>query len=115
MALGVSFGCLVWSAVGQRLLCAQRGRELAPRPEPLIYKITGTWGNHEGSILLWCLILAMCGAAVAACSARDLPSSLRARVIGVLGIVRRGFLLFALTAIEPVRAHVAAADRGAAT
>ena len=34
--------------------------------KPLIYKITGTWGNHEGSILLWCLILALCGGAVAA-------------------------------------------------
>ena len=30
--------------------------------KPLLYKITGTWGNHEGSILLWCLILAICGA-----------------------------------------------------
>ena len=52
--------------------------------KPLLYKITGTWGNHEGSILLWGLILALCGGAVAAFG-RGLPSALRARVIGVLG------------------------------
>src|SRR5207344_3422747 len=65
------------------------------------YKITGTWGNHEGSILLWCLILALCGGAVAAFG-RALPSSLRARVIGVLGFTSAGFLLFALTTSNPL-------------
>ncbi|MDQ2803998.1 MAG: heme lyase CcmF/NrfE family subunit, partial [Pseudomonadota bacterium] len=68
--------------------------------EPLFYKVTGTWGNHEGSILLWCLILAVCGAAVGVFG-RRLPSSLRARVIGVLGFTSAGFLLFALTVSNP--------------
>ena len=69
--------------------------------KPLIYKITGTWGNHEGSILLWCLILALCGGAVAAFG-RALPTGLRARVIGVLGFTSAGFLLFTLTTSNPL-------------
>ena len=68
--------------------------------KPLLYKITGTWGNHEGSILLWGLILALCGGAVAAFG-RSLPSALRARVIGVLGGSSAGFLLFCLLASNP--------------
>ncbi len=68
--------------------------------KPLLYKITGTWGNHEGSILLWCLILALCGGAVATFG-RNLPTSLRARVIGVLGLTAAGFELFALLTSDP--------------
>ena len=68
--------------------------------KPLLYKLTGTWGNHEGSLLLWCTMLAGCGAAVAGFG-RGLPTALRARVIGVLGLVAAGFLLFALTTSNP--------------
>jgi cytochrome c-type biogenesis protein CcmF len=68
--------------------------------KPLLYKITGTWGNHEGSIILWGLILAICGGAVAGFG-RNLPSALRARVIGVLGFVSAGFLLFCLFTSDP--------------
>ncbi len=68
--------------------------------KPMIYKITGSWGNHEGSILLWCLILSLCGGAVALFG-RHLPASLRARVIGVLGGTACGFELFALIESNP--------------
>ena len=68
--------------------------------EPLLYKVTGTWGDHEGSILLWALILALCGAAVAT-GGRHLPAALRARVLGILGFVSAGFLLFSLLASDP--------------
>jgi len=68
--------------------------------KPLLYKITGAWGNHEGSILLWGFILALCGGAVATFG-RNLPSLLRARVIGVLGGTSVGFLLFALLTSNP--------------
>jgi cytochrome c-type biogenesis protein CcmF len=50
--------------------------------KPLIYKITGVWGNHEGSMLLWVLILALFGALVAAFG-NNLPLSLRANVLAV--------------------------------
>ncbi|MCL2427732.1 MAG: heme lyase CcmF/NrfE family subunit [Alphaproteobacteria bacterium] len=99
LALALSFLALVWAAVHDDftvLNIVQNSNSL----KPLIYKITGTWGNHEGSILLWCLILAICGGAVAGFG-RTLPSALRARVIGVLGLVSGGFLLFALTESNP--------------
>ena len=67
---------------------------------PLLYRISGTWGNHDGSMLLWCFILSLCGAAVAGFGG-DLPASLRARVLGVLGLVSCGFLLFTLTVSDP--------------
>jgi cytochrome c-type biogenesis protein CcmF len=100
IALIASYGCLVWSAVVDDFSVADVA-ENSSSIKPLFYKITGTWGNHEGSILLWCLILALCGAAVAAFG-RALPSSLRARVIGVLGITSAGFLLFTLTTSNPL-------------
>ena len=68
--------------------------------KPLLYKISGTWGNHEGSILLWGLILGICGGLVSIFG-RNLPSSLRARVLGVLGGTSAGFLLFCLTTSNP--------------
>lgn len=99
IALLASYACLVRAAV-QDDFSVLNVAENSAAMKPLLYKITGTWGNHEGSILLWCLILALCAAAVAAFG-RDLPSALRARVIGVLGLVSAGFLLFALTASNP--------------
>ena len=100
IALATAYGCLVWSAVVDDFSVANVV-ENSNSLMPLIYKITGTWGNHEGSILLWCLILALCGGAVAGFG-RALPSSLRARVIGVLGFTSAGFLLFALTTSNPL-------------
>lgn len=99
VALATSFGCLVWSSVVDDFSVYDvvvNSNSL----KPLIYKITGAWGNHEGSILLWCLILAICGGAVGAFGCY-LPSSLRARVIGVLGFTSCGFLIFALTTSNP--------------
>jgi cytochrome c-type biogenesis protein CcmF len=68
--------------------------------KPIFYRITGTWGNHEGSVLLWCLVLGLCGAAVAIFGA-NLPSAVRARVIGVQGLTSVGFTLFALITSNP--------------
>ena len=99
IALLASYGCLIWSAVVNDFSVVDVA-ENSSSAEPLFYRITGTWGNHDGSILLWCLILALCGGAVALFG-RGLPSALRARVIGVLGIVSAGFLLFTLTVSNP--------------
>ena len=99
LSVMVSFGCLVWSAVVSDFSVRDVAMNSASN-EPLFYRITGVWGNHDGSILLWCLVLAICGGAVALFG-RNLPSALRARVIGVLGIVSAGFLLFTLTASNP--------------
>jgi cytochrome c-type biogenesis protein CcmF len=68
--------------------------------KPLIYKISGTWGNHEGSMLLWVLILAIFGAAVGAFGS-NLPTTLRARVLGVQAAISLAFLLFILLTSNP--------------
>ncbi len=99
LALGVSAFCLVWSHVTDDF-SVLNVTENSNSLKPLIYKITGTWGNHEGSIILWALILALCGGAVAGFG-RNLPGALRARVIGVLGGSSVGFLLFSLLTSNP--------------
>jgi cytochrome c-type biogenesis protein CcmF len=68
--------------------------------KPLLYKISGTWGNHEGSLLLWALILAVYGAAVALFGA-NLPTRLKARVLAVQGMIGVAFLAFLLLTSNP--------------
>ncbi len=68
--------------------------------KPLLYKFTGVWGNHEGSMLLWITVLAFFGVAVAAFSG-NLPESLKARVLGVMGSVSVAFLLYIVTVSNP--------------
>ena len=68
--------------------------------KPLIYKISGVWGNHEGSMLLWALILAIFGAMVAIFGT-NLPASLRANVLGVQSWIAAAFQLFILATSNP--------------
>jgi cytochrome c-type biogenesis protein CcmF len=68
--------------------------------KPLIYRISGVWGNHEGSMLLWVLILALFGAAVAVFG-RNLPVTLRANVLGVQASIAVAFFLFILLTSNP--------------
>ncbi|HWV54043.1 heme lyase CcmF/NrfE family subunit [Pseudorhodoplanes sp.] len=68
--------------------------------KPLIYKITGVWGNHEGSMLLWVLILALFGALVALFGS-NLPQTLRANVLGVQAWIASAFFLFILATSNP--------------
>lgn len=68
--------------------------------KPMLYKVAGVWGNHEGSILLWILILTLFGAAVAAFSG-GLPERLRARVLAVQAFIGVGFLSFSLFTSNP--------------
>ena len=67
---------------------------------PLVYKITSTWGNHEGSMLLWVLILALFGAAVAAFGG-NLPATLKAHVLAVQSWIATSFYLFVLLTSNP--------------
>ncbi|WP_315833847.1 heme lyase CcmF/NrfE family subunit [Bradyrhizobium prioriisuperbiae] len=68
--------------------------------KPLIYKISGVWGNHEGSMLLWVLILALFGGMVAAFG-NNLPLSLRAHVLAVQAWIASAFYLFILITSNP--------------
>jgi len=67
---------------------------------PLIYLISGVWGAHEGFLLLWALILAIWSGGVAVFS-KSVPDRMVARVLGVMGLVSVGFLLFILFTSNP--------------
>jgi cytochrome c-type biogenesis protein CcmF len=95
----IAFGCLMHAFIVSDFSVAnvvQNSHSL----KPMLYKISGTWGNHEGSLLLWILMLALCAAAVAAFG-RHLPAVLRADVLAVLGMIALGFLLFTLLTSNP--------------
>ncbi len=68
--------------------------------KPLLYKFTGVWGNHEGSMLLWILILSAFGALVGIFGG-NLPGDLRAATLAVQGWISTGFTLFLLTTSNP--------------
>jgi cytochrome c-type biogenesis protein CcmF len=68
--------------------------------KPMLYKISGAWGNHEGSLLLWVLILALFGAMVASFG-RNLPPTLRARTLAVQAMIAFGFMAFMLFTSNP--------------
>ena len=68
--------------------------------KPMLYKVTGVWGNHEGSMLLWLLILVLFGAC-ASWFGGNLPTSLRARVLGVQASVCVAFYAFILLTSNP--------------
>jgi cytochrome c-type biogenesis protein CcmF len=67
---------------------------------PLFYRVTAMWGAHEGSLLLWIFLLA-CWTVAVAIGVSRLPSRFAARVLGVLGLVSFGFLLFTLATSNP--------------
>jgi len=78
--------------------------------KPLLYKLSGVWGNHEGSMVLWVLILSLYGAAVS-WFGDSMPPRLAARVLGVMGMIGIGFLLFILLTSNPfLRLSPAPAD-----
>src|SRR5690606_11448562 len=78
---------------------------------PVAYRFSAVWGAHEGSLLLWVLILAIWTAAVAYFS-RSLPDAVVARVLSVLGLVSVGFLLFTLLTSNPFLRHLPALPEG---
>jgi cytochrome c-type biogenesis protein CcmF len=99
LLVGLSFAALVHAYVVSdfSLLNVVQNSHSA---KPLLYKITGTWGNHEGSMLLWVLILALFGALVAVFGI-NLPERLKAMVLAVQGWIAAAFLLFILFTSNP--------------
>ncbi|MDH5540107.1 MAG: heme lyase CcmF/NrfE family subunit [Rhizobacter sp.] len=95
----IAYGCLTASFINNDfsvLLAANHSNSTLP----LMYRITAVWGNHEGSILLWALILAGWTFAVSVFS-KQLDERTIARVLGVMGLISVGFLLFTLTTSNP--------------
>ncbi len=68
--------------------------------KPMLYKVTGAWGSHEGSMMLWVFMLSLFGGLVALFS-RSLPASLRARTLAIQGLLGFGTLLFILGTSDP--------------
>ena len=79
--------------------------------KPLVYKISGVWGNHEGSMLLWVLILALFGALLAGFS-RQMPEILKSNVLGVQALISASFLAFILFTSNPFTRMFPAAAEG---
>ena len=97
--VAIAFAILTWAFLSQDFsvaYVAQNSNSLLP----WYYRYTAVWGAHEGSLLLWILILNLWTVAVATFS-RKLPDEFMARVLGVLGFISFGFLLFAALTSNP--------------
>ncbi|GAB6196616.1 heme lyase CcmF/NrfE family subunit [Lysobacter xanthus] len=109
-ALGLAFAVLTQAFVTQDFsvrYVAQNSNSLLPTA----YRYSAVWGSHEGSLLLWALVLALWTAAVALFS-RPLPRHVVARVLGVMGIVSVGFLAFLIFTSNPFERLLPAAVEG---
>ncbi len=95
----LSFAVLTWSYVVSDF-SVQNVWANSHSAKPLLFKITGTWGNHEGSMLLWVLILTLFSALVAL-FAGNIPPSLKSNVLAVQGWITTAFLLFILATSNP--------------
>jgi cytochrome c-type biogenesis protein CcmF len=106
----IAFVCLAWSFLVNDFSVLNVARNsFSQLPE--VYRFTATWGSHEGSLLLWVLILAFWTTAVSVFS-RHLPEDMAARVIGVMGLISIGFLTFLLTTSNPFERLLPAAVDG---
>ena len=97
--VAVAYACLTWAFLQNDFSVAYVANH-SQLALPTMYKVTAVWGGHEGSVLLWILILVCWTVAVARFS-RGLPDTFSARVIGVLGLLSTGFLLFTLLTSNP--------------
>lgn len=97
--LAVAFAALMYAFVVSDFSVANVAAN-SHTAKPLLYRVAGTWGSHEGSMLLWCLALTGCGAAVAAFG-RDLPSGLKSLTIAVQGALGVVFLAYTVFASNP--------------
>jgi cytochrome c-type biogenesis protein CcmF len=109
--VAMAFGCLVYSFVNNDFSVLYVARN-SNSNLPLFYKVAALWGAHEGSLLLWISILSFWSLAVAAFS-RQLPASFSSRVLGVMGLISGGFLLFTLWTSNPFERLMPAARDGA--
>jgi cytochrome c-type biogenesis protein CcmF len=108
--VALAFACLAYSFVTNDFSVENVARNsFSQLPE--VYRFTATWGSHEGSLLLWVLILGFWSTAVSVFS-RHLPDDMAARVIGVMGLISVGFLAFLLTTSNPFERLLPAAIDG---
>jgi cytochrome c-type biogenesis protein CcmF len=107
--VAIAFGCLTYSFIANDFTVAYVASN-SNSALPLPYRVSGVWGGHEGSILLWIMMLCVWTVGVTLFS-RQLPDDMVARVLGVMGLVSIGFLLFILFTSNPfLRLFPAPAD-----
>ena len=109
--VAVAFACLVYCFINNDFTVAYVANN-SNTQLPLFYRVAALWGAHEGSLLLWILILSIWSLAVAAFS-RHLPPSFASRVLGVMGLISGGFMLFTLWTSDPFLRLIPAAADGA--
>jgi len=97
--IGLAFALLIWLFAASDFSVMVVAANSATI-KPMFYKITSAWGNHEGSMLLWVLILAFFGAAIGVLG-RTMPAPFKARVLAVQGLISLGFLAFIIFTSSP--------------
>ncbi len=97
--VAIAFACLTYAFVTSDFSLAVVAAN-SHTAKPLLYKISGVWGNHEGSMLLWVLILSLFGASVAIFG-QDIPDRLRARALSVHAMIGVAFLVFIVATSNP--------------
>ncbi len=110
LLIAFSFACLAQSFLSNDFSVAYVANHSNTRL-PTLYRFSAVWGGHEGSLLLWVLMLAGWGAAVSL-TARQLPETMVARVLAVLGLVAIGLLAFILFHLNPFERMLPAAAEG---
>jgi len=108
--VALAFGLLTWAFIVQDFSVEYVARN-SNSVLPMKYRFSAVWGAHEGSLLLWALILSLWTGAVALFS-RSLPAVFRTRVLAVLGLVSFGFLLFIVTTSNPFGRFIPPAVEG---
>jgi len=108
--MALSFGCLVTAFIMNdftiQYVAMQSNSQL-----PLQYRISGVWGGHEGSMLLWVMMLSTWTLAVVFFS-RNLPDDMASRVIGIMGVISTGFIMFILFTSNPFERIIPGAADG---
>ena len=110
LMLGVAFVCLAYAFYGNDFTVAYVAHHSNTKL-PTLYRFSAVWGGHEGSLLLWIFLMSTWGVAVAAFS-RQLPDSMVARVLAVLGLVTVGLIAFVLLTSNPFDRLIPAPPEG---
>jgi cytochrome c-type biogenesis protein CcmF len=108
--VAIAFGCLTYAFVTNDFSVSYVASNSNSKL-PLEYRVAGVWGGHEGSLLLWVLMLTLWTTAVSVFS-RRLPADMVARVLGVMGLISIGFLAFMLFTSNPFDRLLPAAPDG---
>jgi cytochrome c-type biogenesis protein CcmF len=99
IGVAIAFGSLMWAFVHSDFSVMNVAQN-SHTEKPLLYKVTGVWGSHEGSMMLWCLALTGYGAVVAL-TGRTLPARMKSVVVATQGLLGAAFLAYTVFASNP--------------